>query len=129
MVDAISSYNLVAVHMDRMTKVTLWVAFLVLGSYFVWLFVDCAMDDTCHLGCPSHYGINVGEPAHAPRKTQFDDLDCCGLLRAGRRQCRQGFVALNLGLEAVANEVFRSGLAELVFREPPSTAGKFGGLD
>jgi hypothetical protein len=39
------------VHMDRMTKATLWVAFLVLGSYFVWFFLDCAMDDTCHLVC------------------------------------------------------------------------------
>jgi hypothetical protein len=38
MVDATSSYNLLAVHMG--------VAFLVLGSYFVWAFLDCAMDDT-----------------------------------------------------------------------------------
>jgi hypothetical protein len=37
--------------MDRLTKATLWVAFLVLGSYFVWFFVDCAMDDTCHIVC------------------------------------------------------------------------------
>jgi hypothetical protein len=43
--------------MDRMTKATLWVAFLVLGSYFVWLFLGCAMDDACHLGCPSTHGI------------------------------------------------------------------------
>jgi hypothetical protein len=59
MVDEISSYNLLAVHMDRMTKVTLWVAFLVLGSYFVWAFLDCAMDDTCHRhrSCPSNQGI------------------------------------------------------------------------
>jgi hypothetical protein len=57
MVDAISFYNLVAVHMDRMTKATLWVAFLVLGSYFVRAFLDCAMDDTCHRSCPSTHGI------------------------------------------------------------------------
>jgi hypothetical protein len=45
--------------MDRMTKATLWVAFLVLGSYFVWFFLDCAMDDdTCHLICT--YGSRSG---------------------------------------------------------------------
>jgi hypothetical protein len=59
---------------------------------------------------------------------EFDDLDCRGLLDAGRGRCRQGCVVLNLGLAAVANEVFRSELAELVFREPLSVAGKFGGL-
>ena len=37
-----------------------------------------------------------------------DDLDCSALLRAGRGPCRQGLVALNLGLEAVANEIFKS---------------------
>jgi hypothetical protein len=52
------------VHMDRMTKATLWVAFLVLGAYFVWLFLDCAMDDTCHLGCPSNYGIMLSRGAN-----------------------------------------------------------------
>jgi hypothetical protein len=35
---------------------------------------------------------------------------------------------LNLGLGAVANEVFKSGLAERVFREPLSIPDKFGGL-
>src|SRR5277367_1135262 len=59
-------------------------------------------------------------------ETQYDDLDCCGLLRAGRGQCRQGCVALNLGLEAVA--IFKSGLAEGVFRVPLSIPDKFGGL-
>jgi hypothetical protein len=39
--------------MDRMTKATLWVAFLVLGSYFVSTFLDCALDDTCRLRCAS----------------------------------------------------------------------------
>ena len=43
--------------MDRTTKATLWVAVLVLGSYFVWSFLDCAMDDTCHRVCPSTNGI------------------------------------------------------------------------
>lgn len=37
--------------MDRMTKATLWIAFIVLGSYFVWFFLECALDDTCHLVC------------------------------------------------------------------------------
>jgi hypothetical protein len=53
MVDEISSYNLLAVHMDRMTKATLWIAGLVLGSYFVWAFLDCALDATCQLRCAS----------------------------------------------------------------------------
>jgi hypothetical protein len=43
--------------MDRMTKATLLVAVLVLGSYFGWRFLDCAMDNTCHRDCPSAYGI------------------------------------------------------------------------
>jgi hypothetical protein len=59
MVDAISSYNLVAAHMDRMTKVTLWVAALVLGSYFVWAFLDCALDPTCQLRCASTGGVDT----------------------------------------------------------------------
>ncbi|MDR3467396.1 MAG: hypothetical protein P4M07_15805 [Xanthobacteraceae bacterium] len=37
--------------MDRLTKATLWIAFIVLMSYFVWFYADCAMDDTCHLVC------------------------------------------------------------------------------
>ena len=37
--------------MDRQTKVTLWIAFLVLFSYFAWFYLDCAMDETCHLVC------------------------------------------------------------------------------
>ncbi len=37
--------------MDRQTKFTLWVAFLVLSSYFAWFALDCAMDETCHLVC------------------------------------------------------------------------------
>jgi hypothetical protein len=37
--------------MDRQTKATLWIAFLVLFSYFVWFFLDCWMDESCHLSC------------------------------------------------------------------------------
>ncbi len=37
--------------MDRSTKATLWVAFILLLSYFVWFYVDCAMDDACHIVC------------------------------------------------------------------------------
>ena len=37
--------------MDRTTKATLWVAFTILATYFVWFFVDCAMDDACHIVC------------------------------------------------------------------------------
>jgi hypothetical protein len=38
-------------HMDRSTKATLWIAFLVLLSYFVVFYTECAMDDDCHLVC------------------------------------------------------------------------------
>jgi hypothetical protein len=44
--------------MDRSTKATLWVAFLVLFSYFVWFFLDCAMDDACHFVCRFNVGRN-----------------------------------------------------------------------
>ena len=37
--------------MDRQTRLTLWIAFLVLFSYFAWFTLDCAMDDTCHFVC------------------------------------------------------------------------------
>ncbi len=37
--------------MDRSTKLTLWIAFAVLLSYFVWFFADCAMDDACRIVC------------------------------------------------------------------------------
>jgi hypothetical protein len=40
-------------NVDRLTKATLWVAFLVLASYFVWFYVDCATDDTCQIVCRS----------------------------------------------------------------------------
>jgi hypothetical protein len=41
----------IGARMDRQTKFTLWVAFLVLFSYVVWFYLDCAMDETCHLVC------------------------------------------------------------------------------
>jgi hypothetical protein len=44
--------------MDRQTKFTLWVAFLVLFTYVGWFYLDCAMDETCHLVC--HYGGRGG---------------------------------------------------------------------
>jgi hypothetical protein len=53
-------------------------------------------------------------------------LDCRNLLRAGRGQRRQGVVALNLGLDAAANEVFKSGLTEQAFPAPTSIPDKFG---
>jgi len=70
-------------------------------------------------------------PRAPPRstETQYDDLDCCDLLRASRDQCRQGCVVLNLGLHAVANEVFSAGSVELVFRKWRSIPVRFGGLD
>jgi hypothetical protein len=44
--------------MDRQTRLTLWIAFVVLLSYFAWFFLDCAMDETCHLVCrPGGRGI------------------------------------------------------------------------
>jgi hypothetical protein len=42
--------------MDQQTKATLWIAFLVLASYFVWFFLSCTMDDTCHLVCRANGG-------------------------------------------------------------------------
>ena len=46
--------------MDRSTKATLWVAFLALFSFFVWFFVDCAIDDSCHLVCQAHGSFRGG---------------------------------------------------------------------
>ncbi|MCP3464278.1 MULTISPECIES: hypothetical protein [unclassified Bradyrhizobium] len=37
--------------MDRQTKATLWVAFIVIVSYFVWFYVGCAMDEACRVVC------------------------------------------------------------------------------
>jgi hypothetical protein len=50
--------------MDRMTKATLWIAFVVLFSYFAWFFLDCAMDESCHLVC--RFGGRGG--CHTERK-------------------------------------------------------------
>ena len=52
--------------MDRKTKATLWIAVLVLGSYFVWFFLDCAMDDTCHLVC-RYGGIRACHVERTPK--------------------------------------------------------------
>ncbi len=54
--------------MDRTTKATLWVAFILLVSYFVWFYVDCAMDDACHIVCKA--GGRAGchtERTHDPK--------------------------------------------------------------
>jgi hypothetical protein len=54
--------------MDRTTKATLWVAFTIIISYVVWFYLDCAMDDACHIVC-----VNGGrrgchtEWAHDPK--------------------------------------------------------------
>jgi hypothetical protein len=37
--------------MDRSTKATLWVAFIILASYVAWYFLDCALDDGCRIVC------------------------------------------------------------------------------
>ncbi|SHK11903.1 hypothetical protein SAMN05444159_2466 [Bradyrhizobium lablabi] len=50
--------------MDRSTKFTLWIAFLVLFSYFAWFYLDCAMDESCHIVCT--YGGRGG--CHTERK-------------------------------------------------------------
>lgn len=50
--------NLSVTHMDRLTRTTLWVAFIVLLSYFAWFFLDCAMDRSCHLVCRFNGGRN-----------------------------------------------------------------------
>ena len=42
--------------MDRQTRLTLWIAFLVLFSYFAWFYLDCALDETCHLVCRFGHG-------------------------------------------------------------------------
>lgn len=54
--------------MDRMTKATLWIAALVLGSYFAWFFLSCAMDDTCHLVC--RYGGSFRSACHLQRSPE-----------------------------------------------------------
>jgi hypothetical protein len=56
--------------MDRQTKATLWVAFIVIVSYFVWFYLDCAMDEACHFvcegngrrGCHTHWTSDTSEP-------------------------------------------------------------------
>jgi hypothetical protein len=61
MTDWLSSLQrLFGMPMDRSTKATLWIAFLVLFSYFVWFFADCAIDDSCHLVCQAHGSFRGG---------------------------------------------------------------------
>ncbi|MCP3472525.1 hypothetical protein NLM33_19620 [Bradyrhizobium sp. CCGUVB1N3] len=56
--------------MDRQTKATLWVAFIVIASYFVWFYLDCAMDEACHFvcegngrrGCHTQWTSDTGKP-------------------------------------------------------------------
>jgi hypothetical protein len=50
--------------MDRSTKFTLWIAFVVLFSYFAWFYLDCATDESCHIVCT--YGGRGG--CHTERK-------------------------------------------------------------
>ena len=42
--------------LDRQTRLTLWIAALVLVSYFAWFYLDCALDETCHLVCRFGHG-------------------------------------------------------------------------
>ena len=37
--------------MDRSTKATLWIAFIVIVSYVAWFYLDCAIDDACQIIC------------------------------------------------------------------------------
>jgi hypothetical protein len=58
--------------MDRMTKLTLWVTFIVLAAYFIWFFRDCAMDETCRIVCgsdhpPIPWGVHGCHIAKAPQ--------------------------------------------------------------
>jgi hypothetical protein len=55
---SISHASIAVPAMDRQTRLTLWIAFLVLFSYFAWFFLDCAMDESCHLVC--RYGGRGG---------------------------------------------------------------------
>jgi hypothetical protein len=47
------SFGALVANMDRLTKATLWVAFLVLASYVVWFYVDFAIDESCQFVCRS----------------------------------------------------------------------------
>jgi hypothetical protein len=47
--------------MGRITKITLWIAALILGSYYVLVFYNCSMDAACHpyRKCPSERGVTL----------------------------------------------------------------------
>jgi len=44
--------------MDGMTRATLWIAGLVLGTYFVTTFLGCALDPACKRRC-AYAGVNT----------------------------------------------------------------------
>jgi hypothetical protein len=50
--------------MDRSTKTTLWIVSAILFSYFVWFYVDCRMDDTCHIVWCGPRGAPCGISRH-----------------------------------------------------------------
>jgi hypothetical protein len=52
---------------------------------------------------PPNVRAEFGRTAEIPGDIQFDDLEGRDLLHAGRAGCRDGFAALNHGLEAMAN--------------------------
>jgi hypothetical protein len=45
--------------MDWKTRATLWIAGLVLGTYFATTFLNCALDARCELRC-APVGVNTG---------------------------------------------------------------------
>jgi hypothetical protein len=57
--EAASSDKWQAVPMDWKTRATLWIAALVLGSYFALAFLNCALDTACQLRCASTGGVDT----------------------------------------------------------------------
>jgi hypothetical protein len=45
--------------MDGKTRATLWIAGLVLGTYFLTTFLNCALDTACQFRCASTAGVNT----------------------------------------------------------------------
>ena len=43
--------------MDGKTRATLWIAGLVLGTYFLTTFLNCALDPACQFRCASTAGV------------------------------------------------------------------------
>jgi hypothetical protein len=52
-----------------------------------------------------------------PIRTQFDDLECRELLHGGGSRYRDGFGALNLGLQAAARDVAKAACRWAFWRE------------